>query len=65
MIVKSLDVDKNPFRPEEKDEKLLGPEIPFLSIIRTIIYLAKYTLPDVGFVVNSLARYSSLPTQIY
>ena len=26
MVVRSLDVDKDPFRPQEKDEELLGPE---------------------------------------
>ena len=28
-----------------------------------MIYLASYTQPNVAFVVNSLARYSSTPTQ--
>lgn len=33
MIVRSLDVEKDPFKPREKDEKLLDPEIPYLSAI--------------------------------
>lgn len=65
MILRSLDLDRNPFRPEEKDEELLGPEVTFLSIIRAILYLANYALLDIEFVVNSLARCSSSPIQIY
>ena len=33
MVVRSLDVEKDPFRPREKDEELLGPEVPYLSEI--------------------------------
>jgi hypothetical protein len=28
MVVRSLEVNKDPFRPQEKDEKLFGPEVP-------------------------------------
>ena len=33
MIVRPLEVDKDPFLPKEKNEKLLGPEVPYLSAI--------------------------------
>ena len=33
MIVRSLVVDKDPFRPREQNEELLGPEVPYLSAI--------------------------------
>lgn len=33
MVVRPLDVNKDPFRPEGKDEKLLGPELSYLSAI--------------------------------
>jgi len=63
MAVRSLDVDKDPFRPQEKDEELLGPEGPYLSVIGSLMYLSNYTRPDITFVVNLLARYSSSPTR--
>ena len=62
MIVRSLEVDKDPFRPKEENEKLLGPEVPYLSAIGALMYLANCTRPDIAFSVNLLARYSSTPT---
>ena len=53
----------DPFRPCEKDEELLGPEVPYLSAIGVLMYLANYTRPDIAFYVNLLARYSSAPTR--
>ena len=35
MVVRSLDVNKDPFRPQEKDEEILGSEVPYLSAIGT------------------------------
>jgi len=63
MVVRSLDVDKDPFRPQEKDEELLGPEVPYLSAIGALMYLANDTRPDIAFAINLLARYSSSPTR--
>ena len=62
MVVRSLEVDKDPFRPKEENEKLLGPEVPYLSTIGALMYLANCTRPDIAFSVNLLARYSSAPT---
>ena len=39
MVVRSLDINKDPFRLKEKDEKLLGPEIPYLSTIGALMIL--------------------------
>ena len=33
MVVRSLEADKDPFRPKEEDEEVLGPEVPYLSAI--------------------------------
>ena len=33
MVVRSLEVDKDPFRPKEDIEDILGPEVPYLSAI--------------------------------
>ena len=63
MVVRSLDVKNDPFRPCEKSEKLLGPEVSYLSVIGALMYLANCTRPNIAFSVNLLARYSSAPTR--
>ncbi|WCJ38518.1 Retrovirus-related Pol polyprotein from transposon RE1 [Euphorbia peplus] len=63
MVVRSLDVDKDPFRPRTDDEELFGPEVPYLSAIGALMYLANNTRPDIAFAVNLLARFSSCPTR--
>ncbi|PHT90557.1 hypothetical protein T459_05670 [Capsicum annuum] len=63
MVARSLDVNKDPFRPQEKNEELLNPEIPYVSAIGALMYLANTTRPDIDFSVNLLARYSFAPTR--
>ena len=63
MVVRSLEKKKGPFRPREKGEELLGPEVPYLSAIGALMYLANCTRPDIAFSVNLLARHSSAPTR--
>jgi hypothetical protein len=63
MVVRSLDIEKDPFRPHDEGEKILGPEVPYLSAIRTLIYLANSTWLDIAFAVNLLARVRTSPTQ--
>jgi len=63
MVIRSLEADKDPFRPKEEDEEVLGPELPYLSAIGALIYLANCTRPDIAFAVNLLARYSFAPTR--
>ena len=63
MVVRSLDVKNDPFRPCEKGEELFGPEVPYLSAIGALMYLANCTRPDIAFSFNLLARYSSAPTR--
>ena len=43
MVVRSLDTDKDPFRPYENDKELLSPEVLYLSAIGALLYLAKNT----------------------
>ena len=62
MVVRSLDVKNDPFHLCEKDEELLGPEVPYLSAIGARMYLANCTRPNIAFSVNLLAIYSSAPT---
>ena len=58
MVVRSLEVTKDLFRPKEENEELLCLEVPYLSEIYALMYLANYTRPDIAFLVNLLARYS-------
>ena len=39
----------------------IGPEIPSLSPIGALMYLANTTRPDIDFSINLLARYISAP----
>ena len=63
MVVRSLEVTKDSFRPKEENEELFGPEVPYLSAIGALMYLANYTRPDIAFLVNLLARYMSASTK--
>ena len=40
MIVRSLDVKRGPFHPQEGNEEILDPKVPYLSAIGALIYLA-------------------------
>ena len=51
------------FRPKEDEEEILEPEVPYLSAIGALLYLAQCTRPDISFVVNLLARYNNAPTR--
>ena len=63
MVVRSLKVTKDPFRPKEENEELLGPKVPYLNTIGALMYLTNYTRPDIVFSVNLLASYNSAPTK--
>nr|GEZ29766.1 retrovirus-related Pol polyprotein from transposon TNT 1-94 [Tanacetum cinerariifolium] len=45
------------------DEEILGPEVPYLSAIGALMFLAGHTRLDIAFSLNLLARYSSCPTR--
>ncbi|XP_070679403.1 secreted RxLR effector protein 161-like [Malus domestica] len=62
MVIRSLDIKKDPFRPKEDDEMVIGPEVPYLSAVYALLYLAQCTRPNIAFSVNLLARYSSAQT---
>ena len=65
MVVRSLDVEKDQFRPMDNGEEILGPEVPYLSAVGALMYLANCTRPDIAFAVNLLARHSAAPTKRY
>ena len=48
MIVCSLEVNKDLFHPKKDNEELLGLEVPYLSVIGMLLYLANYTLLDIA-----------------
>ena len=54
---------KDPFRPKEDNEELLGPKVSYLSAIGALMYLTNCTRPYIAFLVNLLARYISAPTK--
>ena len=63
MVVRSLDPQKDKFRPRESDEEILDPEVPYLNAIGTLMYLTQCTGPDIAFALKLLARFSSEPTR--
>ncbi|XP_049397205.1 secreted RxLR effector protein 161-like [Solanum stenotomum] len=63
MVVRSLDIHKDPFRPQENEEELIGDETPYLSAIGELMYIANNTRPDICFAVSLLARFSSSPAK--
>ncbi|BBN67534.1 hypothetical protein Prudu_107S000500 [Prunus dulcis] len=62
MVVQSLDTKKDPYCPKGDDEMVLGPEVPYLSAIGALLYLAQCTRPDIAFSVNLSGRYISALT---
>ncbi|GJS55870.1 hypothetical protein Tco_0629232 [Tanacetum coccineum] len=63
MVVKTLNVKKDHFRPINDDEEILGQEVPYLSVMGALLFLASHTRLDILFSLNPLARYSSCPTR--
>jgi hypothetical protein len=63
MVVRSLNLEKDVFRPREEGEEILGSGFPYLSLIGALMYLASSTRPDIAFAVNLLARHSAAPTR--
>ena len=56
-------MQNDPFHPCKKGEKLLDFEVPYLSAISALTYLAYCTCPNIVFYVNLLEKYSSTPTR--
>ncbi|KAM2878374.1 hypothetical protein FF1_013985 [Malus domestica] len=63
MVVRSLNAKQDLFRSKENDEEILEHEVPYLSVIGALLYLAQCTRLDISFTVNSFARYSNAPTR--
>nr|GEX19245.1 retrovirus-related Pol polyprotein from transposon TNT 1-94 [Tanacetum cinerariifolium]GEX41130.1 retrovirus-related Pol polyprotein from transposon TNT 1-94 [Tanacetum cinerariifolium] len=65
MVVRTLDVKKDTFRPRDVDEEILGPEVSYLSAIGELMFLDGHTQPDIAFSLNLSARYSSYAGYMY
>jgi hypothetical protein len=63
MVVRSLEIKTDPFRPPDEGEETLGPQVSYLSAIGALMYLANSTRPDIAFAVNVLVRHSVVPTK--
>ncbi|XP_058734187.1 secreted RxLR effector protein 161-like [Vicia villosa] len=63
MMGRTLNIEKDYFRPKESNEEDLGAEVPYLNAIGALMYLANYTRSDIAFAVNLLAKFSSCPTK--
>ena len=63
MVIRSLNIEIDSFRPCEENEKILDSEFPYLSAIGALMYLANCTRPNISFAVNLLARFNSAPTK--
>ena len=63
MVVRSLDITKDPFRPCEEGEECLPQDFPYLAAIGALMFLAICTRPDIAFAVSLLAKYSARPTK--
>lgn len=51
MVTRYFQVEKDPFRPREEKEELLG-QVSYLNAIGVLMYLANCTRPDIAFAVN-------------
>jgi len=65
MIVRSLDINYDPFRYWKKNEEIFGPEVPCHTVIERLMYLTMYTWFDILFLTYSLAKYDSSPIWKY
>lgn len=57
-------MNKDPFRPLEEDEELLGPEILYLSVIGALIYLANANKGGADHIGCADAGYLSDPHKV-
>lgn len=61
MVNRTLDVERDPFRPNEDIKNILCPYVSYMRVKIGFLYLANFTRPDISFATNPLARYSYAP----
>jgi hypothetical protein len=47
IVVQSLEMETNQFRPRD-EEDILGPQVPYLSVLGPLMYLANCTMFDIA-----------------
>ena len=52
MVVRSLDMKKNPFQLLEEDGEILGPKVPYLSVIKALMILQ--IIKDQKYIMQSI-----------
>ena len=62
MVVHSLEIEKDPFRPWDIEENILGLRFHILVSLEHLCIFANCTMSDIVFVVNILVRHSVNPT---
>lgn len=62
MVVQTLDAKQDRFRSKDKEKQVLEPEVPHLSAISTLLYLAQCTRLDISLLVNLLTIYKNALT---
>ena len=65
MVVKSLNVKNDILRPHKDNEQFIGPEVPYLGAIETIMYFANCSRLVISFTTNILVKFSSYTTRRY
>lgn len=65
VVVRSLELKKGSFRLCKNDEELLGPNVPYLSVIDSLVYFINCTCSNIVFSINLLARCSSVHLKIW
>ena len=63
MVIRSLGIKKDQFHPCKKDEELLSLEVPYLSVIGALMYLANCTPRDIALSIHLLSQCSFTPTR--
>jgi len=61
MVVRSLEVDKEPFITKGDNKEVLGPEVPYLSAIGALMYLANCTRSNIAFASEVAGKGTTLP----
>jgi len=52
MVVRTVDAARDLFHSKEDKEEVLEPEVPYLSVIGALLYLAQCTRSNILFVVT-------------
>ena len=58
MIVRSLEVKNDIFHLKEDNKELLGPEVPYYSVINALMYTVMQQLGDIG--IKSIMYYDNM-----